>query len=286
MHCKKHQQVLPAGVSFFLLRAAPLARAGALLTITAMAVLSQAAPAPPDPPCLQFAAAVSVDYARGLPLRGWDSACRVIQATLSAWQTGTVVQAVVRNPSPLELQQFLHGLPGPEAGAVQIVYLAARHTPAGAWQFTRTADGTAAWDALLRDPPPAHPGRLVLLDVCHAGAVVETAAWTERMRPAATLLASARGEWTSELDFSNRQPFNLAARYPAAHAWLRQNLAPGWDGRLSNLGLAWLLAFQQTPQAPQTLRDWQVFFGRCESEARRLRELLGPRRSSSISQRP
>lgn len=261
------------------------ARTLALLAIAAAALHVQAA-TPQIPPRLQFFAALSVDYEKGLPLRAWEHTSRIIQTTLTAWQAGATTQAVVRNPSPTELRQFLQQLPGPADHTFQVVYLAARHTPAGAWQFTRRIHGADAWQNLLQNPPLAHPGRLVILDVCHAGAIVEQPVWREGLAPAATLLASDRLEWTFELDFSNRQPIDLSSRYPAAADWLHRNLPADWNGRLSNLGLAWLLAFLQTPQTPQTIQDWQVFFARCETEAQELQKVLGPHRASRVSQSP
>ena len=282
-HTRSRPRSKPAGGFFFF--AAVFAPCTGLLAAAA-ADGPAAAPGHLPPPRVQFAAAVSVDYARGLPLRGWDNTCRIIQATLTAWQTGTVTQAVVRNPTPDGLRQFLQNLQGPEGGIFQVVYLAARHTPDGAWRFTRSTDGSAAWSSLLRSPAPAHPGRLAILDVCHAGAVAEQPAWRAGLAPATTLLASTREELTFEFDFTNRQPIDLPARYPAALAWLRQHLPADWDGRLSNLGLTWTLAFLRTPQPPQTLQDWQAFFGRCEAEARLLQKALGPQHASTVSQSP
>ena len=240
------------------------------------------------PQQIQFVAALSVDYASGKPLRGWKNTCRVIQSSLTEWQTGsTVTQLVVCNPTPDGLREFLQNLPGSsKTGTIQVIYLAARHTPAGDWKFTRAEDGTATWAKLLRNPPLTHPGRLVLLDVCHAGQVVESPAWHNGLAPAATLLASASEELTAEFDFTNCQPIDLPARYPTMTAWLRRKLDADWDGRLSNLGLAWALAFQQTPQAPHTVHDWQSFFERCENEGRNLQELLGSRHASTIRQIP
>jgi len=257
----------------------------ALLAIAFATGLTHAATSTP-PPRIQFVAAISIDYASGKPLRGWENTCRIVQASLSEWQGAPMTQLVVRNPAPAGLRQLLRQLPGPETGTFQVIYLAARHTPEGAWKFTQALDGTASWDDLLQHPPPAHAGRLVILDVCHAGVVVDQPVWQHNLAPAATLLASARDELTYEFDFSNCQPIDLSARYPAATAWLRRNLPQDWDGRLSNLGLAWAIAFQQTLQPPQSLRDWQVFFGCCENEAGRLRKMLGTKYASTVSQSP
>ena len=250
-----------------------------------MAVLANVVCAEP-PPQVQFVAALSVDYTSGKPLRGWENTCRVIQASLAEWQIGTVTQMVVRNPSANGLRQLLHMLPGSHFGTFQVVYLAARHTPEGAWEFTEAADGTATWTELLRIPPPPHPGRLVILDVCHAGMVVQQPVGNDKLVPATTLLASAPDELTYEFDFTDCQPIDLPKRYPAATAWLRRSLPKDWDGRLSNLGLAWALAFQQTLQVPRTLREWQVFLGCCESEGQKLKDFLGTRYASTIRQSP
>ena len=233
-----------------------------------------------------FAGAVSSDYGWGKSLRGWEVTSMAVQATLAEWQKTPKMKPAltVRNPSPAELRQFVEHLPGAEAGKIQVIYLAAQHTRGGAWQFTGRGDGAVIWGELLQNTPPSHPCRVVILDVCHAAAVVTQPAWANKMGAAATLLASGKDELTWELDFSNRQPVNLAVRFPAAHDWLKCHLPTTWDGRLSYLGLIWVQAFLQTPQPPQTVREWQTFFGRCEAESRRFQAEVCRQRASTISQ--
>ncbi len=247
------------------------------------------AASPQNPDEWVFASAVSSSYGWGKSLRGWESTRLAIQTTLTAWQQSPASQPdgmAARDPSPTGLKQFLQHLPGPDSGKIEIIYLAAKHTPTGAWQFTGKDSGAVTWNELLQIAPSSHPCRLVILDVCHAAAVIKFPVWTQKMGAAATLLASARDEVTWELDFTKRQPVDLPARFPAAAAWLRQHLPASWDGRLSYLGLIWVQAFLQSPQPPQTLRQWQTFFARCEMESRKFQQVVGHKRASTISQFP
>ena len=239
-------------------------------------------------PVVSLTAAVSVDYERGKSLRAWGATAQAIQASLAEWQSGqTLTGIIVTNPSPMELQKLLRSLPDAAAtDRFQVVYFGARHTVTGDWEFTRQDDGERAWDALLPAARGLQPGRVVILDICHAGTVCAQPTWRERLAPAATLLASDRKEWTYELDFNCRQPVDLSSRYPAAAAWLRGHLPSDRDGRMSNLGVVWVLADLQTPQVPHNLRDWQDFFAHCEHEGAQLRELLPPDRISFIRQDP
>ncbi len=235
-----------------------------------------------------FASAVSSNYGSGKSLRGWESTSLAVQATLAEWhQTPRMKPTLTaRDPSPEGLKQFLRELPGADSGKIEIIYLAAQHTPAGAWQFTGRGVGAHAWNDLLQNAPPPHPCRLVILDVCHAAAVTQLPAWTEKMDASATLLASARDEVTWELDFTKRQPVDLPARFPATTAWLKQHLPTTWDGRLSYLGVIWVQAYLQTPQPPRTRREWQSFFGRCETESRKFQQQVGRKRASTMGQFP
>ena len=261
-----------------------------LALAAAVSPAGEAAVPPPggEAPATRFAAAISVDYEGGKPLRAWEATCEAIRATLVAWQGGSPLQSVcvATNPTPAALQAFLAGLSPARTGGFQVVYFGARHTRTGAWQFTRKADGLRDWDSLLPAPAGPQPGRVVILDVCHAAAVAEQPVWRAALAPAATLLASTRDEWTYEFDFTRRQPIDLSGRYPAAAAWLRQHLPANWDGRLSNLGVVWVLAYLQTPQAPQTVREWQAFLGRCEAAAAMLRKGLGMPGASTVGPVP
>jgi hypothetical protein len=288
VHTENRSRALPAGGFPFPVRAgwrnfAPLR--GLLLGgfLAATGVASAASPEPP----LEFSGVVSVAYERGRPLDAWNSTCLAVLATLEEWQGSGIRAAIATNPAPEDVRRTLQALAaGTSTSAVQVVYLGARHSRSGAWEFTRRSDGTRSWSELLPAPLSPHPMRLVLLDVCHAGAVVRQTAWQQRVGSAATLLASAPGEWTYEFDFSARQPIDLARRHPAAYLWLRQHLPPNWNQRLSNLGVAWVLAYRQTPQAPHTLEEWRLFFRRCEEEGARLRALVAADQASTISQDP
>lgn len=235
-----------------------------------------------------FADAISSDYGWGRSLRGWEATSLAIQETLAEWQSPLQMKPAltVRDPSPVELKQFLAQLPGADAGNIQVIYLAAQHTRRGDWQFTGNGNTEVAWNDLLQSTPPLHPFRVVILDICHAAVVATLPVWTEKMAAATTLLASGPDEYTWELDFSNRQPVDLPAQFPVATAWLKRHLPATWDGRLSYLGLIWVQAFLQTPHPPQTTNDWQAFFGRCILESRSFQEEASRQRASTVSQFP
>jgi hypothetical protein len=236
-----------------------------------------------------FGSALSSSYGWGKALRGWESSCLAVQASLAEWQPPRRMKPAwmtVRDPQVAELRHFLEQLPGPEVGKIEVIYLGAQHTREGAWQLTGRGSRALGWGELLEKAPRAHPCRIVILDVCHAAAVTGQPLWAEKMGAAATLLASGADEVTWELDFTKRQPVDLATRFPAATAWLKGHLPATWDRRLSYLGLIWVQAYLQTPEAPQTRREWQVFFGRCEAESRKFQQQIGRKRASSVSQFP
>jgi hypothetical protein len=292
----RHQPTRPKRISSgeFLLRkelrrwAAVCLGVAALLSKVALAELCEDTPGRVTPTAAEyiFTAAISSDYGWGKSLRGWEAASLAVQATLAEWQQPSERKPAltVLNPSPARLRRLLEHLPVAEAGKIQVIYLAAKHTHGGAWQFTKRADGVVAWADLLQNVPPSHPCRIVILDVCHAAAVAELPVWIDKMGAAATLLASGQDELTWELDFSNRQPVDLTTRFPVAAAWLKHHLPATWDGRLSYLGLIWVQVFLQTPQPPQTASEWKIFFGRCEAESRRFQKEVCRQRASTIRQ--
>jgi len=235
-----------------------------------------------------FADAISSDYGWGRSLRGWEATSLAVQATLAEWQSPLQLKPAltVRDPSPVGLKQFLAQLPRADIGKTQVIYLAAQHTQRGDWQFTGNVNADITWNDLLQSTPPLPPFRVVILDICHAAVVATLPVWTEKMAAATTLLASGSDEYTWELDFSNRQPVDLPAQFPAATAWLKRHLPVTWDGRLSYLGLIWVQAFLQTSHPPQTTDDWQAFFRRCILESLRFQEEASRQRASTVSQFP
>ena len=107
-----------------------------------------------------YGSAVSAGYGWGKSLRGWEFTSLAVQATLAAWQQPQRMKPAfmtVRDPTPAGLREFLERLPGPDAGKIEVIYLAARHTPAGDWQFTGRGSGALAWNELLEHAPHPRP---------------------------------------------------------------------------------------------------------------------------------
>jgi len=105
--------------------------------------------------------------------------------------------------------------------------------------------------------------------------------WRSRLGPAC-LMAGAADELTYDLDFYSRRPIDFEKRFPSAAAWLKANMPPAWDGKMSFLGFIWLQAYLRTERAPTTAADWAAFFRTCEEESRTFRTCHAAGISSTV----
>ncbi len=230
---------------------------------------------------VSFDSIVNVGYTARRPLVGWAATAVVIEKTLARWYPRLKARPGSNDPSPRELTDALNALPAPQDADVSIVYLASSQTAAGEWEFTGKKS-PVSWGGLLDSASiPAHPGRLVILDACHAAGVLRFDAWRNRLAPS-SLLASSAGERTYELNFHRRLPLDLPRRFPQANDWLEANMPADWDGRVSFFGLIWLQAFLRTPRAPETRDDWLDFIRLCESESQDFRTRHSRRLASTV----
>ena len=256
------------------MRLRPLLFASMLLTAGAVGCIrtpletfrARPLPAPATAPLrVTFDRVLNVDYPGGKRLAGWDATGMVIEKTLAAWYPNLKVRQTLRNPSPEGVRRALACLPDAGAAEVSVVYLASRQTPAGLWEFPQ-GGVRASWADLLGGAVPRHPMRLVILDACHAAAVMRAPEWRGRLAPAA-LLAATQVERTYELDVTRRRPLDLVRRFPLAVSWLKTHMQAEWDGKISFLGFVWLRAYLETDRAPASAADWAAFIRGCQHEA-------------------
>lgn len=218
-----------------------------------------------------FHALVISQYAQREDLAGWENTCRVIQATL-----GSGKAVVERNTGPQGAKTFFAGLP--ETGPV-VVYLAAHQSPEGWWEFP---DGEKVpLDSLMEGRRPCSGPLWIVMDTCHADAVDHGMVWKKSGR-GAVLSASGAGEKTWELRLFSRRPMDFEARFPREMAWLRRELGPQWDGRLSFLGFVWLRVFLESPPIPDTPEGWEWRARRMQDVARSLKPQRQPDFRSSL----
>jgi hypothetical protein len=216
-----------------------------------------------------FHSLVISQYEQRDDLAGWENTRRVIAATLGA--AGRPDENPPARVRPEDAGRFFAGLP---ASGPLVLYLAAHQNPQGLWEFSKGEQ--LALTALI-DKPPSRKGKgesIVLLDVCHAGAVARDPAW-KRWGPGALVTASDAAEKTWELRLFNRRPMDFEARFPREMAWLRRELGPRWDGRLSYFGFVWLRVYLDSAALPDSLAGWEDWVRRMQQQGR----VLEPRRA-------
>jgi hypothetical protein len=122
---------------------------------------------------LEFAKARVVEVAEALDRLGHDLVGGQAQLDLELDELQCLLGEVARDPRPLVLHILSHGSLGEGTGSLRV---AARNT-----HSHKPGWNARAWLDDVEDQP--HPPVLLLLDVCHAGAVVEAqwSAWQARL---------------------------------------------------------------------------------------------------------
>lgn len=229
-------------------------------------------------PSVRVDSLVQWSYRHRRPLLGWANTAKVIERSLHEWKCPLAGGGMrLENTDAAGCSRFFQSLPaGGEAGA-RIVYLAAHQTPDALWDLPGKT-----WLPLASVAPLARPdpGRIVILDACHAAAAGTVAGWTQLA--GISVFTCDADELASELAMDRRQPVDFGRRYPETVAWLKRQLGPQWDGRLSFFGFCWLRAFEQTPQPPQSRSDWLAFLRLCEREAAVFRERVNRRLAARV----
>ncbi len=213
-------------------------------------------------------------------LAGWQNTRRVIAATLGAeGRTDENTAALIH---PEQAGRFFAGLP--PSGPL-VLYLAAHQSPQGLWEFSR-GEKLAFSELIGQSPLRKGKGEsIVLLDVCHAGAVARDPAW-KRWGPGALVTTSDAAEKTWELRLFNRRPMDFETRFPREMAWLRRELGPRWDGRLSYFGFVWLQVFLDSSSVPDSLSAWEDWVRRMQQQGRALEPRRAPDFRSILTWNP
>lgn len=230
------------------------------------------------PVSVQFDSFVQWDFKHREKLRGWKTTAAVIEHALQQWYgSKSTIHPISENGSPAELRQFLNSLPTGRSPTWSLAYFATHQSPSAEWDFT--ARRLENVPAILRETRlAAHPGRIVIVDACHAESALEAfAPFT-----ALAVFTAAVEEKTSEMRWFNRNPVDFPKRYPAATRWLKNALGPKWDGRISFFGFAFATAFCEWPSPPRDLDDWERFFTRCRLVAEEFRANRSIRLASRI----
>lgn len=227
-----------------------------------------------------FDSFVNVNYGKSRSLPGWRTTRTVIETTLGLWYEQLDIRQAVTDGTPSDLQMFLRNLPGPEACDISVVYLGSIQSDSASWEFVNGQ--SSDWRHLLDiAPPPEHPGRIIILDACHAGAVRSIPDWKKRFG-AVTLLASGQTELTYQFLPSALLPIDVAKHYPAGWAWGQTHLPADWKQHISYLGLIWIQTAARLPAAPENHTDWKAFFEACVHEAATFRQTISLRWGSTL----
>ena len=240
--------------------------------------------ATPPGPRVDFHAFVNWDFRHRKSLKGWRATSVAIQRSIEQWYPGRSPHTVVENGTAAELRNFLHTLPTGSDCNFSIVYLASHQSPAGEWDFVQ--NGLARLNEIVAGSHiPRHPARIVIVDACYAAAVQRDPIWEREWR-SPSVFAALDSEEVLDLNFRNPQPLDLRRRYPAAIAWLNENLGRKWDGRLSFFGFVWVQTFVTSTAAPGDLKGWEEFLRRCEATAAEFRTNGDRRLASQVTFRP
>lgn len=241
--------------------------AGRAVPATATGTGSPASPGPTTtaatavaaPAGVAFDAFVLWDYRRRDNLSAWRTTAHALaNAVAAAAADPKPGSPVIENGGPAELRKFCAG--AGRRAPISVVYLAAHQAVNGAWEFL---DGSKERVGAVVGAMPPHPARFVIVDACHAAALVPDLL----ARPAAVagvLAASRRGEEAHELSYRRPWPIDLRQRYPRLGDWLGQTLGPQWDGRLSFLGFVWLECWRARAAPPGSVAEWRAFMADCE----------------------
>lgn len=227
---------------------------------------------------------VNWDFRHRPKLKGWRATATAIQRTLDQSHPRHSVHTMVENGSKESLSRFFHELPTRADCDLSFVYLASHQSPAGEWDFVQKK--LESLNAILAGSDiSTHPARIVIVDACFASAVQRDPAWEKEWR-SPCLFAASESEETQELDFRSPQPIDLRRRYPAASAWLKENMGREWDGRLSFLGFVWVQTFVTSKASPGHMKGWCEFLRRCETTAAEFRTNGNRRLASRVTFKP
>lgn len=214
-------------------------------------------------------------------LRGWLSTEMAIRKTLEQWFARRPAHTLIENGSPSELRDFFQALPTRADCDLSIVYLASHQAPDGLWEFVQRERKSLSAIVAGADIP-GHPFRIVIVDACYAAVLQAKPDWVRAMGYP-TLFAALASEETYELNFRGPRSDDLRRRYPAASAWLDEQMGGEWNGRLSFLGFVWVQTFLTARRAPTDRAGWSEFLRRCGETAEEFRRNGDSRLASQVT---
>ncbi len=223
---------------------------------------------------LETAYFVNWQYPRQDDLKGWFWTAHAIQRTLVLWGLANDDPPQIVQGSATAFSEFVQKQESRKPG---LIYLASHQTKNGSWDFPdKTSQPLAPdFERLMQNGSP-----IIVLDACHAGAVME--AIQKGKSPSKILLAARSDQKTYELNFKRHRPYDAPRRLPQLRDWLKRELPPNWDGRISFLGMAWVTAFLNTPSAPKNEAEWTRFLTKVCEAGHDFRENESKRFSSDL----
>ena len=227
-----------------------------------------------------FDSFVNFNYNKYRSLPGWLTTRTAIETTLHLWYDQVNFRQNIANGTPEGLKAFLLALPGPEECDISVIYLGSIQDGAANWEFVN--GNTVNWHHLLAEEKlPMHPCRVVILDSCHAAAVRNIPAWTQRFA-SVTLFASDASELTYQFYPASLLPIDVQNRFPITWAWSQKYMPPGWSKNISFLGLVWIETVSNINLPPADKRGWTEFFKVCNQNSEKFRLTTGGRWGSTV----
>jgi len=227
---------------------------------------------------IAFDSFTNIHYGKMRSLYGWQTTQYAIKTTLQQWYVDVQNRQAITDGTPAQLKSFLENLPTAADCAVSVVYLGSIQSADGQWVFVN--GDRASWRDMLTADIPAHPFRIVILDVCNAAIVRQMPAW--RKLATITLLASNENELTYDFSPSSLRPVDSEKYYPMAQAWGQSYLKPGWNKHISFLGLMWMEAAAKTNSPPADKTGWMRFFALCGQNAAVFQQTISQRWGSTL----
>lgn len=232
------------------------------------------------PISITFDAFVSWNYSHKPPLPSSRNTALVVAATLKHWFPSTSHFELIENPQLKDWRSFVLLLSDKKIDNRSLVYISGHQSAAGEMEFTNREK--RSWNNLLQQATPeANLQRITILDVCYAESAEITSSFSQDLGPV-VVFSSRAGEKTFELELGNRRPVDYEQRYPLEMAWLKKELGPSWDRKITFFGLAWIRAALALSKPPETDQEWEHFLNQVQLAATDFRQNRSKKLSSEF----